>query len=443
MKKYSLLIACCLLCVTATAQPVQNNMKLWYDRPAQLWVEALPLGNGRLGAMMFGNPNNEEIQLNEETVWGGSPYNNTNPLAAAALPEIRQLIFEGKNFEAQELCGKTVSSQGANGMPYQTVGSLHIDFHGQEKWTNYYRELDIQNAVATTSYTANGVTYKREVITSFTEQLVIVRLTASQKGKISFDTKFTTPYQTANRSVYKKMLRLDAKTSDHEGIEGKVQFTALAKIVNEGGQQNTTDSTVYVKNANSVTIFIAIGTNFNNYKDISGNALARAEQYMKAAGKKNFAQSLAGHSAVYRKFFDRVMLDLGENEQTKKTTDRRVAEFRSHFDPQLAALYFQFGRYLLICSSQPGGQAANLQGIWNYQLRAPWDGKYTININTEMNYWPAEVTSLPETHEPFLQLIKDVAETGKQTAAMYGCRGWALHHNTDIWRSTGAVDGPR
>lgn len=418
-------------------------MKLWYDKPAKLWIEALPLGNGRLGAMVFGSPANEEIQLNEETVWGGSPHNNTNPLAKDALPQIRQLIFEGRNREAQDLCGTTVSSQGSDGMPYQTVGSLRINFPGQEQWQDYYRDLDIQNAVATTTYTSGGVKYKREVIASFTEQLVIIRLTASQKGKISFDAKFTTPYTTATKSTYRKMLRFDAKTSDHEGIEGKVQFVTLAKAVNEGGKQEIKDSIVSVKDANSVTIYISIGTNFNNYKDISGNALARAEQYMAAAGKKKFAQSLASHSAAYRKFFDRAALDLGENGQATKPTDVRVAEFGSHFDPQLAALYFQFGRYLLICCSQPGGQAANLQGIWNYQLQAPWDGKYTININTEMNYWPAEMTSLQEMHEPFLQLVRDVAETGKQTAAMYGCRGWALHHNTDIWRSTGAVDGPR
>jgi len=435
------IIASC--CCAAAAQSVQNSMKLWYNKPAELWVEALPLGNGRLGAMVYGHPVNEEIQLNEETIWGGSPHNNINPLAKDALPEIRQLIFDGKYAEAQALCGKTIISPKPYGMPYQTVGSLRIDFLGQETWQNYYRDLDIQNAVATTTYTSAGVEYKREIITSFTEQLVIIRLTASQKGKISFDAKFTTPYTDAVKSSYKNMLRLDAKTSDHEGIEGKVQFVTLAKAVNEGGKQEFADNTLSVKNANSVTIFISIGTNFNNYHDISGNALARAEQYLIAAGKKNFIQSLASHTAFYRKFFDRVTLDLGENEQAKKTTDVRVAEFASKFDPQLAALYFQFGRYLLICCSQPGGQAAGLQGIWNYQLRAPWDGKYTININTEMNYWPAEVTSLPEMHEPFLQLIRDVAETGKQTADMYGCRGWALHHNTDIWRSTGAVDGSR
>jgi alpha-L-fucosidase 2 len=441
MKK--ILIYSLLMCCHVIHSQAGQDLKLWYDKPANLWVEALPLGNGRLGAMVFGHPVHEEIQLNEETVWGGSPYNNTNPLAKDALPQIRQLIFDGKYLKAQELCGKTVSSQGANGMPYQTVGSLKIDFYGQDNWRDYRRELDICNAMATTTYLNDGVQYRREVITSFMEQLVIVRLSASEKGKISFDAQFVTPYESAIRISHKKMLKLEAQANDHEGIDGKIKFVALVKVVNDGGKQAITDSIVSVRNANSVTLYISIGTNFKNYRDISGNALVKSEQYMAAAGKKPYAKSLSEHISAYRHFFDRVSLDLGETEQIKKPTDVRVAEFASTFDPQLAALYFQFGRYLLICSSQPSGQAANLQGIWNNKLQAPWGGKYTVNINTEMNYWPAEVTALPEMHEPFLQLIRDVAETGKQTATMYGCRGWALHHNTDIWRSTGAVDGPR
>lgn len=422
----------------------EQSMKLWYNKPAELWVESLPLGNGRLGAMVFGNPVTERIQLNEETIWGGGPYNNTNPLAKDALDEIRQLIFEEKYAEAQKLCGKTICSTTANGMPYQTVGSLMLDFKGQEKYQDYYRDLDIERAVATTTYSVDGVQYKREVFTSFPDQLVVVKLTSSQKGKISFDARYATPYPEAEKSVYNKMLRLDAKTSTHEGIEGKVRFTSLAKIVNEGGKQTTeSDSIISVSNANAVTIYISIGTNFIDYKDVSGNSLQRAEKFMANAGKKSYDKSLAAHTAYYRQFFDRASLDLGVNEQTNKPTDQRVVEFASHFDPHLAALYFQFGRYLLICSSQPGGQPANLQGIWNYQLHAPWDGKYTTDINVEMNYWPAEITNLAEMHEPFLQLVKDVAVTGQETAKMYGCRGWALHHNTDIWRMTGAVDGPR
>lgn len=421
-----------------------NPMKLWYDQPASMWIEALPLGNGRLGAMVYGNPVHEEIQLNEETVWGGSPYNNVNPKAKDALPEIRRLLFDGKYKEAQNLCGTTINSPRANGMPYQTVGSLKLDFDNIGEYSAYYRDLNIENAVATTVFKANGVTYTREVITSLPEQLVMVRLSASKPGALSFSARFTTPYKDAVRGVHKGMLRLDGKASDHEGIEGKVRFTSLLKAVTKGGKtQFAADTLMHVRNADEVTLYISIGTNFVNYKDVSGNALATAENYLKKAGKKTFEQSKKAHSAYHSALFKRVSLDLGENEQAQKPTNVRVHEFAKHFDPQLAALYFQFGRYLLICSSQPGGQPANLQGIWNYQLRAPWDGKYTSDINLEMNYWLAESTNLREMHEPLLQLIKDLSVTGKETAQMYGCRGWALHHNTDIWRMTGAVDGPR
>ncbi|GHV57278.1 hypothetical protein FACS1894182_05720 [Bacteroidia bacterium] len=421
-----------------------HSLKLWYNTPAQVWVEALPLGNGRLGAMVYGDPVNEEFQLNEETIWGGSPYNNANPLAKDALPEIRHLIFSGRYQEAQDLCGTTICSQGAQGMPYQTVGSLHLDFEGVNDYTRFYRELDIEKAVAKTVFSAGGVQYTREAFTSFPDQLLIIRLTASAKNALSFTARFSTPYQDAVQSLSGEYLRLDGKASNHEGIEGKVRFTTLLKIVNEGGKKEPVAGSAWkVTGANSVTLYVSTGTNFKNYRDVSGNAGQAAENYLSKAGKKSYAKYLSDHTAYYSRFFNRVSLDLGSNEQALKSTDVRVKEFAQSFDPQLAALYFQYGRYLLICSSQPGGQTANLQGIWNYRLRAPWDGKYTTDINVEMNYWPAEITNLPEMHEPFLQLIRDVAVTGQETARMYGCRGWALHHNTDIWRMTGAVDGAR
>lgn len=441
-------LVCCwiavLLAGSLYAQAERENLKLWYKQPAGKWVEALPLGNGRLGAMVFGDPLHEEFQLNEETVWGGSPHNNTNPLAKEALPEIRRLIFEGKNKEAQELCGSVICSQTANGMPYQTVGSLHLDFEGINSYTDYYRELDIEKAVATSRFTADGVTYTREAFTSFPDQLLIVRLSASQKGKISFTARYTTPYRTqVSRSVTDRMeLRLDGKAGDHEGIEGKVRFCALTRMDCKGGRREVAgDTLLRVSGADAVILYVSIGTNFVNYKDVSGDAFQKAQDWLRQA-PKDYRKAKAAHTARYEKWFNRVTLSLGSNEQALKPTDVRVREFATNFDPQLAALYFQFGRYLLISSSQPGGQAANLQGIWNYQLRAPWDGKYTTDINVEMNYWPAEVTNLPEMHEPFLQLVKEVAEQGRQSAAMYGCRGWTLHHNTDIWRTTGAVDGP-
>lgn len=444
MKKHTLLILGILAICTGSVQ-AQPEYKLWYDRPAERWVEALPLGNGRLGAMVYGNPMHDELQLNEETVWGGSPYNNTNPKAKDALPEIRKLIFEGKNLEAQQLCGEAICSAGANGMPYQTVGSLHLDFEGFRSYANYCRELDLDRAVATTRFTSGGVDYCRETFASLTDNVVVMRLTASRPGSISFKARYTSPMPGTRRSVTPDgLLLLEGKGTDFEGIEGKVRFVTLLQCQLDGGSQKIVgDTALVVDKANSVLLCISTGTNFKNYEDLSGDALAKAEEYLQGRPSlQTYVRARDAHTETYRKYFRRVSLDLGRNAQADKPTDVRVREFNTFPDPQLPALLFQFGRYLLISSSQPGGQAANLQGIWNYQKKAAWDGKYTTDINVEMNYWPAEVTALPEMHEPFIQLVREVAETGKESAAMYGCRGWTLHHNTDIWRSTGAVDGP-
>ncbi len=427
------------------AWAADGELKLHYVRPAACWEEALPLGNGRIGAMVFGDPQHEEFQLNEETVWAGSPYNNTNPAAREALPEIRRLLFEGRNLEAQRLCGPAICSpSGANGMPYQTVGSLRLDFENIAEYGDYRRELDIARAVATTRFTANGILYTREAFVSLADQVLIVRLTASKKHSITFTARYDTPYEhNIERSAYGNDLRLDGKADDHEGIEGKVRFTAIARIEQEGGQTVVlSDSTIRVCGADQAILRISIGTNFVDYKNVSGDAARKAETYLAHAESK-YKEALRKHEAIYRCYFDRVSLDLGRNDQADKPTDVRLHEFAAASDPQLAALYFQFGRYLLICCSQPGGQAANLQGIWNHKRHAPWDGKYTTDINVEMNYWPAESTNLPEMHEPFIDLIRRTAEQGRAAAAMYGCRGWTLHHNTDIWCATGAVDGPK
>lgn len=442
------LSTCCLLAASLTAchgtSEQNQEMTLSYDHPAEQWVEALPIGNGRLGAMIFGGTTCEEIQLNEETVWGGGPHNNTNPLAKDHLSEIRQLIADGKNDEAQALCGKVICSQGPNGMPYQTVGSLHLQFQGITEPKDYLRTLDIRNAVTTTSFKAGDVTFTRQAIASFADDLVMVRLTADKPGAISFSSHFSTPFShdVEVTSQPDGSLTLRGKADDHEGIEGKVRFTTIAKFEAEGGNVSVpSDTSIAVHNADVVTIFISIGTNFVNYRDVSGNADERAALAL-SKRPTDWDDALARHSQIYRNLFDRVSLDLGRTPQADKHTDVRINEFATHPDPQLVALYFQFGRYLLISSSQPGGEPANLQGIWNHKLRAPWDGKYTTDINVEMNYWPAEVTALPEMHEPLLEMVRELSMAGQESAAMYGCRGWTLHHNTDIWRSTGAVDGP-
>ena len=431
-------IACC-----ACSTPTEEPLKLWYDAPAKQWVEALPIGNGRLGAMVYGDPIHEELQLNEETVWGGSPHNNVNPLAKDHLDEIRSLIFEGKNAQAQELCGKYISAQQANGMPYQTVGSLKLHFIGIDSVSNYYRELDITNAIATTTFTADGTDYRRESFASLTDDVIIVRLTASKKGAISFEAHYDSPmpHETPTANADKQTLTLRGRGTNHEGIEGKIKYTSIARFEHKGGSLSCQTDALSITDADEVIIYLSMGTNFVNYKDVSGNTDQRAGAPL-ANIETDYHKAKDDHSARYRSYFDRVSLDLGITTAALLPTDKRVELFKEGNDPQLIELYFQFGRYLLICCSQPGGQAANLQGIWNDKTKAPWDGKYTANINLEMNYWPAEVTNLSELHEPMLRLVREVADKGRETAAMYGCRGWTMHHNTDIWRSTGAVDGP-
>lgn len=428
------------LLVAATGMNAQEKPVLWYDKPAEYWEEALPLGNGRLGAMVYGNPAIEEIQLNEETVSAGSPYKNYNPEAKEALATIRQLIFEGKYPEAQEMAGEKILSKRGFGMPYQTVGSLWLKFLGQENYTNFRRELDLERAVATTTYTVDGVDYKREVFTSFADQLLIVRLTASQPGKLSFSIALTCPQQVDVTVPGKNAMVMEGITQGDDFTKGAIRFRADLKLDLQGGRSVANDTSLVVSNANSATVYVAMATNFVNYKDISGNPAERNRNAMKNAGK-NYDKALLAHVDGYQKFYNRVSLNLGRTLQADKPTDVRVREFAVSDDPHLVSLYFQFGRYLLISCSQPGGQPANLQGIWNQKLNPAWKCRYTTNINAEMNYWPAEIANLSEMHEPFLQMVKELCENGQEAAReMYGCRGWVLHHNTDLWRMNGAVD---
>ncbi|MBD2704640.1 glycoside hydrolase family 95 protein [Spirosoma sp. BT702] len=422
----------------------KSALKLWYNKPSgQTWESALPVGNGRLGAMVYGNVSKETIQLNEHTVWSGSPNRNDNPDALAALPEIRKLIFEGKQKEAEQLANKSIITKKSHGQMFQPVGNLLLTFDGPENVTNYYRELDIERAVAKTSYTVGDVTYIREVLASFPDNVIVMQVTASKPGKLSFSASFSTQHKVfESKTTPARELTLSGTTSDHEGVKGIVKFKTIARIKTSGGTLAANDTSLTVKGATAATIYVAIATNFNNYKDLNGDENTRAAAYLNKAYPKSFAAILTPHVATYQKFFNRVKLDLGITEAAKLPTDERLSNFRSVNDPQLVTLYYQYGRYLLISSSQPGSQPANLQGIWNNKMRPPWDSKYTININAQMNYWPAEKTNLAELHEPFLQMVRDLSETGKETAkVMYGAGGWMAHHNTDIWRINGPVDG--
>lgn len=436
MKKHFLLLS---LFALMAVEAYCGELKLWYSQPAKEWVEALPLGNSRLGAMVYGYPSQEELQLNEETVWGGGPHNNNNPDALKYLSEVRKLVFEGKSNEAEEIMNKEFRTP-QNGMPYQTIGSLFLHFPGHENYSDYYRELNIEKAVATTRYKVNDVTYTREVFTSFTDNVIMIRLTADKEGALTFTADYTSPLKHEVLCKGNKLI-LKGKGETHELIPGAIRVENQTQVKTEGGKVKVTKDKIEVTGANSAIIYISAATNFVNYHDVSGNESKKASAYLAAAMKKNYVQALADHIAYYQKQFNRVKLDLGTSKAADKETPLRVKNFKDGQDVSLATLMFQYGRYLLISSSQPGGQPANLQGIWNNKLLAPWDGKYTININLQMNYWPAEVTNLSENHLPLIQLVKELAQTGSETSrAMYDCKGWVAHHNTDLWRCTGVVD---
>lgn len=445
-----------LICIVLAARA--EKLKLWYDRPADFWVEALPLGNGHLGAMVYGGVNQDTIQINEDTYWSGSPYNNYNPKAKGKLKEIQECINKGEYIEAQRLAMENITADKSitgHGMIYESIGNLILDFPTATKnVTDYRRELDLGNAVAKVSYTIDGVEYTREIFTSLTDDLIIMKISSSKPGKVTFNTSFTSPLKKTRTLADTKVEEgsnntlivhcTHAKPAE-ENIPNLLNATAIIKVVADGGNQKADAATnsIFVTDANSATIYISAATNFVNYKDISGNADAKARAAIERLNK-SYDSARADHISKYSEQFNRVSLDLGSNpEQEVKPTDIRIKEFSSTFDPSLASMYFQFGRYLLISSSQPGTQPANLQGIWNPNAGQypAWDSKYTTNINVEMNYWLAEITNLSECHTPFIQLVKDVSVTGRESAQnMYDARGWTLHHNTDIWRSTGAVD---
>ena len=443
-----------LMMVWALPFFAQNNM-LWYDRPASHWVEALPLGNGRLGAMVYGGVESDTIQLNEDTFWSGSPYNNVNPKALGVLPEIRKALDNGDYQRAQYLAMHNITADRSitgHGMMYESVGNLILTFPKQ-KTEKYRRQLSLDDAVATTVYQADGVMYERQVITSLTDDVTMIRLKASDSGKLTFDVSFIGPLKkqrvTADVSlVGKDMLRVFSRPTapNAENVPNGLHCVTYVKVIPVGGKMEGDGSAVRVSGATEALIQVSTATNFVRYDNITGDAEAKALAILHRYLNKHetFEQSLAAHVKRYQEQFNRVTLDLGHNpEQEQKPTDVRIREFSESNDPGLVATYFQFGRYLLIASSQRGSQPANLQGIWNPDADQypAWDSKYTTNINVEMNYWPAEVTNLSECHDPFLQMVKDVSVTGRRSAReMYGARGWTLHHNTDLWRSTGAVD---
>jgi alpha-L-fucosidase 2 len=425
-------------------QVAAAGMKLRYTQPAgKVWEAAIPVGNGRLAAMVYGNIPSEVLQLNESTVWSGGPNRNDNPDALAALPEIRRLIFEGKPEEASKLATEKLESKKNFGMKFQPVGNVLLSFPGHDSAnvTGYNRELDLEKAVATTSYYSGGVKYTRSVFSSYPDQVIVVHLTADKPGMLSFKVGATCPHAGSSITAKGNNLIITGKTSDHEGVKSAVNFITMIRTAQKNGSVYSEKDKVSVVGADSATIFISMATNYVNYNDVSADEKARSEGYLNTAFGKNYSELLDRHVDDYGNYFNRVWLDLGTTDSILNPTNIRLRDFSSANDPQFAALYFQFNRYLLISSSRPGGQPANLQGIWNAGMDPSWDSKYTININTEMNYWPSEITNLSEMNEPLVNMVKELSVTGRETArVMYGAGGWVAHHNTDLWRITGPVD---
>jgi len=439
MKKITtiVLLLGCWLSVYAAAK-VDNDQRMWYDHPATCWLEAVPLGNSRMGAMVFGGTQTEEIQLNEETFWSGGPHDNNSKTSLQYLTEVRSLVFDGQERQAEEIINRQFIP-GPHGMRFLTLGSLKLDF-GHETVTDYVRELDLQTAVSTTSYTSGGVRYVRKVIASMADGIVVVNIKASKKVltfKLTQDCRLQNAV-TAEGSTLTAVI----EGVDQEGIKAALQAKCRTDVKTDG-RVKAEGNALVVEGATEATLYVCAATNFVNYHDVSGNAAEKNDVLLKQAETMNFAQLLKRHTAKYQEQYQRVSLKLtSDAELSGLPTPQRLDKFYGSKDMGMVTLLFNFGRYLLISSSQEGGQAANLQGVWNDKMNAPWDSKYTININAEMNYWPAEICNLTETNGPLFSMIKDLSVTGAVTARqMYGCRGWMAHHNTDIWRVAGPVDG--
>ncbi len=418
---------------------------LWYDKPAMTWTQALPVGNGRLGGMVFGQPAMEHIQLNEETLWAGRPNAYYNPKAKETLPKARQLIFEGKYREALDLLneGFMPGPLNTNGMPYQTFGDLFIAMPGHANYTDYCRTLSLDSALTVVTYKVDGVTYRRETIATLgpTNNVIMVKFTADRPGMISFNANMISPHHNCIIRTLDGQATLSGVTGNHEKVKSKVRFQGRIDAGIVGGEKASSDGILSVKGADEAVLYVSIASNFRDFQNVDIDEVAKVKSALTLAMDKGFDRLKAEHEAEYSKYYNRVSLCLGENKYPHLTTDKRVEYFSKNVDNNLIATYFQFGRYLLISSSQPGTQPANLQGIRNEKLSPSWDSKYTANINLEMNYWPAEVTNMTELNEPLFKMIDELTVTGAATAkALYDAKGWVLHHNTDLWRITTPVD---
>ena len=462
--------------VTAKTAGPREDLELWYDKPAGPWVEALPVGNGRMGAMVFGRVAQERIQLNESTLSAGGPYDPVNPAMLGALPKVRALIDAGRYKEASDLADRDMIARPRSQMPYGAAGDLFLDFKGLSQPSAYRRSLALDTAVATTTFTCGKARHSREVLASAPDGVTVVRLTAD-RGTLDFDLNYRHPrdvkytqadYNGSGKSFSlagaawdateplerdtrpgtlsikpdgANALLVEGRNASASGIEGALRY-AVRVVATGNGKITAKDDRLEVRGATEVTLFIAAATSYVDFHDVGGDPVAAVRAHSDAAARKPYVRLKADHLAAHRALFRRLSIRLGNSPANSGPTNRRIAAAETAPDPALAALYVQYARYLLISSSRPGGQPANLQGIWNEGNNPPWGSKYTININTEMNYWPAGPANLSECLEPVLRMVEGLAVTGAETARKgYNARGWVAHHNTDLWRATAPIDG--
>ncbi len=453
-----------------------EGQRLRYLQPAARWDEALPLGNGRLGAMVFGRILQERLQLNEDTVWAGAPYSPDNADAHAAIPEVRRLIEGGRYKEATELASARVMAKPLWQMSYGSLGDVLFNFLDAQVPTNYERILDLETAIAATRFRTKAGSFAREAFVSAPHQVIVFNI-EGPIGKLNFDLTYRAPrqakyaspdYQGSATSLAESQAVewLKAEPADEQksdvrvsadgagcllitgnciagaGVPAALRFALRIKLVSDG-HIVVKEGRIALRNARTATVLLAGATNHVNYQDVSGDPISKVRGFIDTAARSPYAALKREHVREYQALYKTASLELSATASAEKPTDVRIAEAETSDDPALAALYFQFARYLLISSSRPGCQPANLQGIWNEGTNPPWGSKYTININTEMNYWPADPAGLGPCVEPLLRMVEDLSVTGAKTAkTMYGARGWVTHHNTDLWRASAPIDGP-
>lgn len=418
-------------------KPEPVHLKLWYEVPASQWVEALPIGNGRIGAMVFGAVEQEHIQFNEETLWTGEPHDYSHLGASKYLDKIRNLLDEGKQDEAEALAMKEFMSVPLRQMEYQPFGDLWITFPNHENFKDYRRELDLNDAQVRVSYRVNGTAYKRAYFVSQPDQVMVSRFESDSDHAITFRLKFTSAHKISLvETIDDETLMLSVKV-ENGVLEGK----SLVKVEQEGGKISTSNNQIVVENANTATVYLSAATTFISPKKVGGNPKEKCRQALSSLTGKNYQAIVDDHVKDYQRFFNRFQIDLEQSNIDTIPTDQRILNSDEDFDPALAQLFIQYNRYLLLSASRAGTYPASLQGIWNDDLLPPWGSKYTTNINFPMTYWSAETLNLSECNEPLFKLIHEVVEPGRVTAKEhYNARGWVLHHNTDMWRGTAPIN---